>query len=63
MSADSEDVKLEHQYNTDLSNYSMSENSLGDAPDSPMDLSPEIIAIEEAGVPEDSDDKMSTDID
>ena len=41
----------------------MSENSLGDAPDSPMDLSPEIIAIEEAGVPEDSDDKMSTDID
>ena len=63
MSADSEDVKLEHQYNTNLSNYSMSENSLGDAPDSPMDLSPEIIAIEEAGVPEDSDDKMSTDID
>ena len=63
MSADSEGVKLEHQYNTNLSNYSMSENSLGDAPDSPMDLSPEIIAIEEAGVPEDSDDKMSTDID
>ena len=63
MPADSEDVKLEHQYNTNLSNYSMSENSLGDAPDSPMDLSPEIIAIEEAGVPEDSDDKMSTDID
>ena len=63
MSADSEDVKLEHQYNTNLSNYSMSENSLGDVPDSPMDLSPEIIAIEEAGVPEDSDDKMSTDID
>lgn len=63
MSADSEDIKLEHQYNTNLSNYSMSENSLGDAPDSPMDLSPEIIAIEEAGVPEDSDDKMSTDID
>ena len=61
--ADSEDIKLEHQYNTNLSNYSMSENSLGDAPDSPMDLSPEIIAIEEAGVPEDSDDKMSTDID
>lgn len=61
--ADSEDVKLEHQYNTNLSNYSMSENSLGDAPDSPMDLSPEIIAIEEAGVPEDSDDKISTDID
>ena len=63
MSADSEDIKLEHQYNTNLSNYSMSENSLGDAPDSPMDLSPEIIAIEETGVPEDSDDKMSTDID
>lgn len=63
MSADSEDVKLEHQYNTNLSNYSMSENSLGDAPESPMDLSPEIIAIEEAGVPEDSDDKMSADID
>ena len=63
MSAASEDVKLEHQYNTNLSNYSMSENSLSDAPDSPMDLSPEIIAIEEAGVPEDSDDKMSTDID
>ena len=63
MSADSEDIKLEHQYNTNLSNYNMSENSLGDAPDSPMDLSPEIIAIEEAGVPEDSDDKMSTDID
>ena len=63
MSADSEDVKLEHQYNTNLSNYSMSENSLGDAPDSPMDLSPEIIAIEEAGVTEDSDDKLSTDID
>lgn len=63
MSADSEDIKLEHQYNTNLSNYSMNENSLGDAPDSPMDLSPEIIAIEEAGVPEDSDDKMSTDID
>ena len=63
MPADSEDVKLEHQYNTNLSNYSMSENSLGDASDSPMDLSPEIIAIEEAGVPEDSDDKMSTDID
>ena len=63
MSVDSEDIKLEHQYNTNLSNYSMSENSLGDAPDSPMDLSPEIIAIEEAGVPEDSDDKMSTDID
>lgn len=63
VSADSEDVKLEHQYNTNLSNYSMSENSLGDVPDSPMDLSPEIIAIEEAGVPEDSDDKVSTDID
>ncbi len=63
MSADSENVKLEHQYNTNLSNYSMSENSLGDVSDSPMDLSPEIIAIEEAGVPEDSDDKMSTDID
>ena len=63
MSADSEDVKLEHQYNTNLSNYSMSENPLGNAPDSPMDLSPEIIAIEEAGVPEDSDDKISTDID
>ena len=63
MSSDSEDVKLEHQYNTNLSNYSMSENSLSDTPDSPMDLSPEIIAIEEAGVPEDSDDKMSTDID
>ena len=63
MSADSEDIKLEHQYNTNLSNYSMSENSLGDAPDSPMDLNPEIIAIEEAGVPEDSDDKISTDID
>ena len=63
VSADSEDIKLEHQYNTNLSNYNMSENSLGDAPDSPMDLSPEIIAIEEAGVPEDSDDKMSTDID
>lgn len=63
MSADSEDIKLEHQYNTNLSNYNMSENSLGDVPDSPMDLSPEIIAIEEAGVPEDSDDKMSTDID
>ena len=63
MSADSEDIKLEHQYNTNLSNYSMSENSLGDAPDSPIDLSPEIIAIEEAGVPEDSDDKMSTNID
>ena len=63
VSADSEDIKLEHQYNTNLSNYSMNENSLGDAPDSPMDLSPEIIAIEEAGVPEDSDDKMSTDID
>ena len=63
MSADYEDIKLEHQYNANLSNYSMSENSLGDAPDSPMDLSPEIIAIEEAGVPEDSDDKISTDID
>ena len=63
MSSDSEDVKLEHQYNTNLSNYSMSENSLSDTPDSPMDLSPEIIAIEEAGVPEDSDDKLSTDID
>ena len=63
MPADSEDVKLEHQYNTNLSNYSMSENSLSDAPDSPMDLSPEIIAIEEACVPEDSDDKMPTDID
>ena len=63
VSADSEDIKLEHQYNTNLSNYNMSENSLGDAPDSPMDLSPEIIAIEEAGVPEDSDDKMSADID
>ena len=63
VSADSEDIKLEHQYNTNLSNYDMSENSLGDVPDSPMDLSPEIIAIEEAGVPEDSDDKMSTDID
>ena len=63
VSADSEDIKLEHQYNTNLSNYNMSENSLGDAPDSPMDLSPESIAIEEAGVPEDSDDKMSADID
>ena len=63
VSADSEDIKLEHQYNTNLSNYNISENSLGDASDSPMDLSPEIIAIEEAGVPEDSDDKMSTDID
>jgi len=63
MPADSEDIKLEHQYNTNLSNYNISENSLGDASDSPMDLSPEIIAIEEAGVPEDSDDKMSTDID
>ena len=52
MSADSEDVKLEHQYNTNLSNYNMSENSLGDVPDSPMDLSPEIIAIEEAGGPD-----------
>ena len=63
MSVDPEDIKLEHQYNTNLSNYNISENSLGDASDSPMDLSPEIIAIEEAGVPEDSDDKMSTDID
>ena len=63
VSADSEDIKLEHQYNTNLSNYSMSENSLSDVSDSPMDLSPEIIAIEEAGVPEDSDDKLSTDID
>ncbi|MBF1033411.1 MAG: hypothetical protein HXL02_01410 [Candidatus Nanosynbacter sp.] len=62
-SVDLEDMKLNHQYNSDLSNYNMSENSLGDASDSPMDLSPEIIAIEEAGVPEDSDDKMSTDID
>ena len=63
MPADSEDIKLEHQYNTNLSNYNISENSLGDASDSPMDLSPEIIEIEETGVPEDSDDKMSTDID
>ena len=29
MSADSEDIKLEHQYNTNLSNYSMNEKFFG----------------------------------
>ena len=50
-SADLEDMKLNHQYNADLSNYTMDKEALSEAPDSMMDLSPEIIAIEEAGIP------------
>ena len=50
-SADLEDMKLNHQYNADLSNYAMDKEALSDTPDSMMDLSPEIIAIEEAGIP------------
>lgn len=50
-SADLEDMKLNHQYNSDLSNHTMDKEALSEAPDSMMDLSPEIIAIEEAGIP------------
>ena len=50
-SADLADMKLNHQYNADLSNYTMDKEALSDTPDSMMDLSPEIIAIEEAGIP------------
>ena len=50
-SADLEDMKLNHQYNSDLSNYTMDKEALSETPDSMMDLSPEIIAIEEAGIP------------
>lgn len=50
-SADLEDMKLNHQYNADLSNYTMDKEALSETPDSMMDLSPEIIAIEEAGIP------------
>jgi len=46
-----EDMKLNHQYNSDLSNYTMDKEALSETPDSMMDLSPEIIAIEEAGIP------------
>ena len=46
-----EDMKLSHQYNSDLSNYTMDKEALSETPDSMMDLSPEIIAIEEAGIP------------
>lgn len=46
-----EDIKLNHQYNSDLSNYTMDKEALSETPDSMMDLSPEIIAIEEAGIP------------
>ena len=49
--ADLEDMKLNHQYNADLSNYTMDKEALSETPDSMMDLSPEIIAIEEAGIP------------
>ncbi len=52
VSDDSGKMKLEHQYNANLSNYSMDESSLNDTSDLTMDLSPEIIAIEESGVPE-----------
>ena len=50
-SADLEDMKLNHRYNADLSNYTMDKEALSETPDSMMDLSPEIIAIEEAGIP------------
>ena len=50
-SVDLEDMKLNHQYNSDLSNYTMDKEALSETPDSMMDLSPEIIAIEEAGIP------------
>lgn len=50
-SAELEDMKLNHQYNSDLSNYTMDKEALSETPDSMMDLSPEIIAIEEAGIP------------
>ena len=46
-----EDMKLSHQYNSDLSNYTMDKEALSETPDPMMDLSPEIIAIEEAGIP------------
>ena len=54
-SADLADMKLNHQYNADLSNYTMDKEALSDTPDSMMDLSPEIIAIEEAGIPDASE--------
>ena len=50
-SVDLEDMKLNHRYNSDLSNYTMDKEALSETPDLMMDLSPEIIAIEEAGIP------------
>lgn len=47
-----EEMKLEHQYNTGLADYSTDKEIISDAPDSLNDLNPEIIAIEEAGIPE-----------
>ncbi len=49
---DAEEMKLEHQYNTGLADYSTDKEIISDAPDSLNDLNPEIIAIEEAGIPE-----------
>ena len=49
---DAEEMKLEHQYNTGLADYSTNKEIISDAPDSLNDLNPEIIAIEEAGIPE-----------
>lgn len=49
---DTEEMKLEHQYNTGLADYSTDKEIISDAPDSLNDLNPEIIAIEEAGIPE-----------
>ena len=65
VSDDSEKMKLEHQYNANLSNYSMDESSLNNTSDLTMDLSPEIIAIEESGVPESAgiNEEMISDVD
>ena len=65
VSDDSEQMKLEHQYNANLSNYSMDESSLNNTSDLTMDLSPEIIAIEESGVPESAgiNEEMISDVD
>lgn len=50
--ANPEEMKLEHQYNTGLADYSTDKEIISDAPDSLNDLNPEIIAIEESGIPE-----------
>lgn len=47
-----EEMKLEHQYNTGLADYSTDKEIISDAPDSLNNLNPEIIAIEEVGIPE-----------